>query len=605
MALQYFVVTSINSFGLESLPSTEHIYNPEANFYRIIWGTDYGVELSWSAVPGATAYRIYHGTSSGVYYEYIEQAGTSIQWATQGLLGEQPGTTAGSPPAVAADTGPTWKSKLGSNTGVTAPTSGRNTNFINGELWIGKEEGRLLIGPTLSASMPVIEASGSTLTFEQEDGDFLSSVTFHAGNVYSDGNINATETVSGDVVAGSNLQISHMLYWQFNNWEIVDTAIPALEGVQHIVIGDGWFSSARPRGPWLLVHGDAGSTSAHRQRNGYWAGPTGAPAFNDVQWIRPRSSSNAYFFGCDTSGGIWITTATAVNWTQNYFGKTSALKRIRASYMGDAGDGASGIIQQNIAVGIGGGASDKPIVNFGTSAGSYSQPTTVPDNNATLNDAYWYDNYPIGQGTYRWVVVGNGGIIWISGGSNDHTTFTAHTPVVADNLNAIVGSQRMGVAHGGDKLVYNENILTDTWNFEQHTWFGETFVDLLAGSEEVSPMIAYLVTEFRVIKITFAVGSWSWSNYWSPTSGPYIDAAYYDRGTGLLAVASAYKGAIYWRHEKGDWGTGSATIPFRPTDTITTLKYMRGTGSWWIGGHNSAGDPIVACTTGGLSNVTF
>jgi hypothetical protein len=99
-ATYYYVVTALNANG-QTLKSNEQSI--------ITTGTTSTNTVNWGAVTGATAYRIYRGTATGVYGGYIE-VGAVTTFADTGAA-----LTAGSPPAANNTAG-----ALVANTSVTA-----------------------------------------------------------------------------------------------------------------------------------------------------------------------------------------------------------------------------------------------------------------------------------------------------------------------------------------------------------------------------------------------------------------------------------------------------------------------------------------------------
>lgn len=83
-ATYYYVVTALNAQG-ETLKSNETSY--------VAGGATSSVTVAWTAVAGATGYRIYRGTASTVENVYYSVAGTAVSFLDTGAA-----NTGGTPP---------------------------------------------------------------------------------------------------------------------------------------------------------------------------------------------------------------------------------------------------------------------------------------------------------------------------------------------------------------------------------------------------------------------------------------------------------------------------------------------------------------------------
>ena len=188
MAVIYYKVAPVVN-GVEGVLSNEISIDDSAEATACVF-LYFGHTINFTTIPEATAYRIYRsiGTSGAQneYVETLETDGSVNVTSPESDFGDTDNWISGTPSNPAST--PYYPSDIiGSNTGLTAYTSGRDIDIISNDLWLAKS--KILISHIEpNGSTPAIfAASGvgvSLFTIAQEDESVLSNIYFKATNTY-------------------------------------------------------------------------------------------------------------------------------------------------------------------------------------------------------------------------------------------------------------------------------------------------------------------------------------------------------------------------------------------------------------------------------------
>ncbi|SIC56507.1 gp31 protein [Mycobacteroides abscessus subsp. abscessus] len=116
----YYVVSAITATG-ETVPSAE--------FSAVAIGTTGSITVAWGQVPGATGYRIYRGTASGLEIALVQAvpSGSTVSYVDTGAIQATPATVTAGPTVAGANTQVTAGSLVaGSNYAFQVAATGSN-----------------------------------------------------------------------------------------------------------------------------------------------------------------------------------------------------------------------------------------------------------------------------------------------------------------------------------------------------------------------------------------------------------------------------------------------------------------------------------------------